>query len=124
MKASPCLSLQAVYEEDLIHRQPGDGSTQSRLESSFPIVEEWITEERAAEGLQSREDDSSDSSVTRIVVGELKSEVLEQIASPPGRLQLCRYLSIAQSALLSASLTSLICKSLWHIRTTMSLNAF
>lgn len=39
--------MQAVYEEDLIHRQPGDVSTLSSMEQGFPPAACWVEEENA-----------------------------------------------------------------------------
>lgn len=73
-----------MYEEDLIHRQPGVVNT-AEFEQSFPITEEWVGEETVRE----REGPGEDS-FTRIVIGELKPEVLQDIGSPSGREQLCK----------------------------------
>ncbi len=40
-------SLQAVYEEDLIHRQPGDVSTMCSMERQFSPAAHWVEEEAA-----------------------------------------------------------------------------
>ena len=37
--------VQAVYEEDLIHRQPGDASTISSMEQGFAPATSWVAEE-------------------------------------------------------------------------------
>jgi hypothetical protein len=79
------LYLQAVYEEDLIHRQPGVLATLDQFERKFPVTEQWVGEETSRE-----EDGAGGDSFTRIVIGELKPEVLRDIGSPSGREQLCK----------------------------------
>ena len=79
--------MQAVYEEDLLHRMPGDVSTLGPLERSFPITEAWVEAERPSAG-------GGAGSWTRIVIGELKPEVLKQIVDMEGRKQLCRFVSV------------------------------
>ena len=78
-------NAQAVYEEDLIHRQPGVADSLAEFERKFPVTEEWVGEEAQRE----REGPGGDS-FTRIVIGDLKPEVLQEIGSPSGRDQLCK----------------------------------
>lgn len=37
--------LQAVYEDDLLHRNPGDASTMLPMEAGFPIARSWVQQE-------------------------------------------------------------------------------
>ena len=39
--------LQAIYEEDLVHRLPGDAGTLGRLEQPFPVARQWVESELA-----------------------------------------------------------------------------
>ena len=74
--------IQAVYEEDLIHRQPGIASTLNKQEEGFPVSKKWIQEEKGS--------GPTSNSFTRIVIGELKTEILKELGSTTGREQLCR----------------------------------
>lgn len=76
--------MQAVYEEDLVHRQPGDARTTSGFERSFPVTQTWVAQEKAEAPA------SDQTSFTRILIGELKPEVLPLIGSMAGRQQLCK----------------------------------
>ena len=80
--------LQAVYEEDLVHRMPGDASTLGQFEAGYPVAKAWIGEEQARQ--ESAASDPAQDSFTRVVVGELKPEVLHHIGNASGREQLCR----------------------------------
>ena len=81
--------LQAVYEEDLVHRMPGDASTLGQFEAGYPAAKAWIGEEQARQ--ESAASCPAQDSFTRVVVGELKPEVLHHIGNASGREQLCRW---------------------------------
>ena len=81
---------QDVYAEDLVHRSPGDASTLTPIETAFePLAQSWVaaeTDTGAAEG-------AGGSSFTRVMIGQVKPNILRQIADEPGMQQLCRDLS-------------------------------
>lgn len=96
------MSLQSVYEEDLVHRLPGDASTLSPTEAMFPAAHEWVAGELQQTPAQAadRVADSqelqavpSDHSFTRVVIADLKPEVLQQIADSDKYEQVCRDLA-------------------------------
>lgn len=41
---------QAVYEEDILHRRPGDASTLSSEERKMPLLARWVAEEAGSAG--------------------------------------------------------------------------
>lgn len=88
VSCSYMVRIQAVYEEDLIHRQPGVAGPLNASEEGFPATRKWIAEETICD----LEDGSaaSVSSFTRIVIGELKPEILRDLGCAQGREQLCR----------------------------------
>ena len=83
----PRPSVQAVYEEDLVHRRPGDDTTLVRMEQPFPITRQWVQQEAAAPGGGGP---GGDHSFTRVVIGELKADVLQQVADADKGAQVCR----------------------------------
>ncbi len=40
--------LQAVYEEDMVHRNPGDASTLAGIEQPFDVTKAWVQGEASA----------------------------------------------------------------------------
>lgn len=96
------LHLQAVYEEDLIHRQAGAASTLNKQEESFPVTKKWIQEEKGSGPVGN--------SFTRIVIGELKAEILKDLGSAAGREQLCRY-TLSSRACSCISVFLKVCRS-------------
>lgn len=76
--------MQAVYEEDLLHRRPGLGEPLP-FEAGFPAAKDWIQQEAHA---PDQEDIAK--SFTRIVIGDLKPEILQNVEKIAGREQLCR----------------------------------
>lgn len=92
--------MQSVYEEDLVHRQPGDASTLSPTEAMFPAAHDWVANEVRPAQAADRVVDSqqpqpapSDHSFTRVVIADLKPEVLQQIADADRYEQVCRDLA-------------------------------
>eukprot|EP00873_Tetraselmis_striata_P016358 jgi/Tetstr1/436622/TSEL_025418.t1 len=69
---------QPVYEEDLVHRNPGDASSLSELEQAVPSLRKWVQLE--GEG---------PSSFTRVTVGMLKDSITEMIADSDHGARLC-----------------------------------
>ena len=80
-----------------MHRRPGDGSTLSQMEQAFPITQQWVQAEAQApagadEGQGNGSDASGDGhSFTRVVIGELKPDVLQQLADADKGAQVCRW---------------------------------
>ncbi|KAL0055143.1 hypothetical protein WJX82_007626 [Trebouxia sp. C0006] len=92
----------SVYEEDLVHRLPGDASTLSPTEGMFPAAHDWVAGElqqtpaQAADRVadsQQLQAAPSDHSFTRVVIADLKPEVLQQIADSDKYEQVCRDLA-------------------------------
>lgn len=83
--------LQAVYEEDLIHRQPGVANTLDTSLEKFPVTRSWVKQEVSTQTDKEGEIGVLSEGFTRIVIGEIKSEILQELASAAGRDQLCRY---------------------------------
>ncbi|KAK9820414.1 hypothetical protein WJX72_010046 [[Myrmecia] bisecta] len=73
---------QAVYEEDILHRCPGSASTITPIEQPFAMVQDWVAAESEAEV-----------GFTRVVVGQLKPDIMEQIADAEQAQQVCRDLA-------------------------------
>ena len=93
--------MQSVYEEDLVHRIPGDASTLNPVEAQFPVAKDWVAselqqfpsqEERVADSQQSHPS-SKGHSFTRVIVADLKPEVLQQITDTDRYEQVCRDLA-------------------------------
>ena len=91
-----------MYEEDLVHRLPGDASTLTPTETLFPTAHEWVASERQqspSQGVDKVADSQQPPpavpghSFTRVVVADLKAEVLEQIADANRYEQVCRDLA-------------------------------
>lgn len=90
-----------MYEEDLLHRMPGDASTLSAIEAQFPVAQAWVAKERHQSPSQAeRVVDSQQAqpppeghSFTRVIITDLKPEVLEQIADSDRYDQVCRDLA-------------------------------
>ena len=78
--------MQAVYEEDLIHRKAGQG-VPHQFEKNFATAADWIQQES---GLDEAQTDKP-GSFTRIVIGDLKPEILQIISKTTGREQLCKW---------------------------------
>ncbi|EFJ52379.1 hypothetical protein VOLCADRAFT_86759 [Volvox carteri f. nagariensis] len=70
-----------VYEEDLIHREPGDASTVSQEESQFAVSRSWLAEEPAA------------TSFTRVTIGDLRADVLSLVRDSESGAMVCRDLA-------------------------------
>ncbi len=89
-----------MYEEDLVHRLPGDASTLSPTEVIFPAAHEWVANERQPSPSQvadrvadSQQSTAAGHSFTRVVIADLKPEVLQQIADSDRYEQVCRDLA-------------------------------
>ncbi len=68
-----------------MHRSPGDASTLTAIETAFqPLAQSWVAAEAEAGGA---------GSFTRVMVGQVKQNILGQIADEAGMQQLCRDLS-------------------------------
>lgn len=81
--------LQAVYEEDLVHRQPGVTETLTASEAAFPVTRKWLADE--VDGVCGETGAiHSPTSFTRIIIGDLKPGILKEVGCMHGREQLCR----------------------------------
>ena len=78
---------EAVYEEDMVHRNPGDESTLSRMEVPFTAARGWLREEVQPESC------GASGAFTRVVIGDLKPDILQQLAEDVGGAQICRELA-------------------------------
>ena len=98
--------VQAVYEGDLVHRLPGDPSTMSPVERTFSKCVDWVARELqhppqsqdpssqlVAESPQASQAQAPGSSFTRVVVADLKPEVLQQISDADRYATVCRDLA-------------------------------
>lgn len=74
---------ESVYEGDMVHRNPGDESTLSRVEQTFDAARAWVREESSAQG----------GAFTRVIIGDLKPEILQQLTADFDGGQLCRELA-------------------------------
>lgn len=77
---------EAVYEEEMIHRNPGDESTLSKIEAPFHSAANWVREELQNDG-------GKDEGFTRVIIGDLKPAILQQLANDVGGAQICRELA-------------------------------
>ncbi|KAL3158052.1 hypothetical protein ABBQ32_011661 [Trebouxia sp. C0010 RCD-2024] len=93
--------VQSVYEEDLVHRMPGDASTLNPIEAQFPVACTWVADEqphspsqrhRVADSQQATPSPEGHS-FTRVIIADLKPEVLQQIADATRYEQVCRDLA-------------------------------
>lgn len=95
-----------MYEGDLVHRLPGDASTLTPKEQQFPVCAEWVTAELqpqpqptdassqvVSESPKPSPSDSERNSFTRVIVADLKPEVLQQIFAPDRYETVCRDLA-------------------------------
>ena len=74
--------LQEVYVEDMVHRNPGDPSTLTAMEQPFSVARAWVAAEGEPDGGAlggALGGDGTAGSFTRVVIGDLKPDVLRQI---------------------------------------------
>lgn len=84
-----------------MHRMPGDVSTLSSIETQFPVAHTWVANEQPHSPSQRhRVADSQQAlpspeghSFTRVIIADLKPEVLSQIADATRYEQVCRDLA-------------------------------
>ena len=101
----PCC-LQFVYEGNLIHRAPGDVTSLSPTEQLFPVCADWVATElpqrpqasatssqAVAESPQLSQAPPQGNSFTRVVVADLRPEVLQQISDSEQYETVCRDLA-------------------------------
>jgi structural maintenance of chromosomes flexible hinge domain-containing protein 1 len=74
---------QAVYEEDMVHRNPGDHSTANAIEQAFPAAREWVRAEV----------EPGEESFTRVIIGDLKADVIDQLVSDDEGAHICTELA-------------------------------
>ncbi|KAG2443092.1 hypothetical protein HYH02_009506 [Chlamydomonas schloesseri] len=98
---------EAVYEEDMVHRQPGDNSTLSQQEAAFGVTRIWIAEEvtsaaacSGAAGPSGPASSPSSSapandfpSFTRVTITDLRPDVLALMADADSGAAVCRDLA-------------------------------
>lgn len=69
--------------EDMVHRNPGDSSTLTAMEQPFSMARAWVAAEGEPDGgvLDGAPGgaDGTGPSFTRVVIGDLKPDVLRQI---------------------------------------------
>ncbi|PRW58303.1 Structural maintenance of chromosomes flexible hinge domain-containing 1 [Chlorella sorokiniana] len=74
-----------VYVEDMVHRNPGDPSTLTAMEQPFSMARAWVAAEGEPDGgalgdaLGGDGTAGTGPSFTRVVIGDLKPDVLRQI---------------------------------------------
>lgn len=98
--------MQAVYEGNLIHREPGDATNLSSTEQLFPACADWVATElpqrphanatssqAVAESPQLSHAQTQGNSFTRVVVADLRPEVLQQISDSEQYETVCRDLA-------------------------------
>ncbi|KAF8056436.1 SMCHD1 [Scenedesmus sp. PABB004] len=66
---------QAVYEEDMLHRTPGDACSMAPAERAFPQPQQMLAAEAASGG----EGGGGAASFTRVLIYDLKPDVLAQL---------------------------------------------
>jgi hypothetical protein len=79
------LLLQEVYAEDMVHRNPADASTLSTTEHPFSVAHAWV----AAEG-EDVDEGGAGPTFTRVVIGDLKPDVLRQIMDDEQGTYICQ----------------------------------
>lgn len=74
-------AAQEVYVEDMVHRNPGDTSTLTAMEQPFSVARAWVAAEGEPDGGALGGDGTAGTgpSFTRVVIGDLKPDVLRQI---------------------------------------------
>jgi hypothetical protein len=78
--------LQEVYVEDMVHRNPADPSTLSPAEQPFSVARTWV----AAEDEEAGAGGGTGPSFTRVVIGDLKPDVLRQIMDDEQGTHICQ----------------------------------
>lgn len=80
--------------EDMIHRNPADASTLAPHELPFAVTHQWVAEEAPGQAaLGSGTGSSGSGSFTRVVVGDLKPDVLSQIMDDEEGAVICQELA-------------------------------
>ena len=81
-----------------MHRMPADASTLSATEAQFPAAHEWVASEQSpsptpGERVADSQHVPQGHSFTRVIIADLKPEVLDQIADADRYEQVCRDLA-------------------------------
>jgi len=82
--------LQEVYVEDMVHRNPADPSTLSPAEQPFSVARAWVAAEGEEAGAAWEAGGGTGPSFTRVVIGDLKPDVLRQIMDDEQGTHICQ----------------------------------
>ena len=84
----------------MTHRAPGDVSTLSAHERRFAAVaERWVRDEAGGGSPDAAAAAAAAASFTRVIIGDLKREVLAQISDDDGGASVCRCGAVASAML-------------------------
>lgn len=76
--------------EDMVHRNPADPSTLAPMEQPFAVARSWVAGEREAEDGDDAGGSGAGPSFTRVVIGDLKPDVLRQIMDDEAGTHICQ----------------------------------
>ncbi|KAL4443930.1 hypothetical protein ABPG75_011667 [Micractinium tetrahymenae] len=82
-----------VYVEDMVHRNPADPSTLAPMEQPFAAARSWVAGEGEAEDGGEGGAGGAGPSFTRVVIGDLKPDVLRQIMDDEAGSHICQELA-------------------------------
>jgi hypothetical protein len=94
-----------VYRGDMVHRNPGDASTLSPMEHPFSVTHSWVASEAGAgagtgEGeaggdgaVGGEANDGLGRSFTRVLIGDLKPDIMELIMGEEAGRRICQQLA-------------------------------
>lgn len=92
-----------VYRGDMVHRNPGDASTLSPMEHPFSVTRSWVASEAGAgagtgegEGdgaVGGEANDGLGRSFTRVLIGDLKPDIMELIMGEEAGSRICQQLA-------------------------------
>ncbi len=83
--------MQEVYVEDMVHRNPCDPSTLAPMERPFAVARSWLAGEGEPEDSEEAGSSSgTGASFTRVVIGDLKLDVLRQIMDDEAGTHICQ----------------------------------
>lgn len=76
--------------EDMVHRNPADASTLSPMEQPFSVARSWVAAEEGGEASGQGTEAGGGPSFTRVVIGDLKPDVLRQIMDDEQGTHICQ----------------------------------